>query len=135
MNRSECYRILGLQPGASNDELKAAYRRLAKTWHPDKFTGRKREQQRATERMKEINIAYETLQSGNSQTESSDEPRTQSPPRYRSAPRRPTATAPQPPQEPVYAAPPRTPYVGFCEGVGIILQVLNTMWGSNRSQR
>ena len=29
------YRVLGLEPGASDDEVKAAYRRLAKKYHPD----------------------------------------------------------------------------------------------------
>ena len=28
------YRVLGLEPGASDDEVKAAYRRLAKKYHP-----------------------------------------------------------------------------------------------------
>ena len=29
------YRVLGLEPGASDDEVKAAYRKLAKKYHPD----------------------------------------------------------------------------------------------------
>ncbi len=32
---TECYDLLGLSPGASPAELKAAYRDLAKVWHPD----------------------------------------------------------------------------------------------------
>ncbi|MEH1774825.1 MAG: DnaJ domain-containing protein [Nostoc sp.] len=31
------YDILGLKPGASADEVKQAYRQMAKTWHPDCF--------------------------------------------------------------------------------------------------
>ncbi|MBP1626111.1 MAG: heat shock protein DnaJ domain protein [Holophagaceae bacterium] len=33
------YEILELSPGASAEEIKSAYHRLAKQWHPDKFVG------------------------------------------------------------------------------------------------
>jgi len=42
---------------------KTAYRDLAKVWHPDRFTADPRLQERASEMMKRINWAYETLQS------------------------------------------------------------------------
>jgi hypothetical protein len=32
----ECYRILNVPPGASSDEIKRAYRKLAKLYHPDR---------------------------------------------------------------------------------------------------
>ncbi len=50
------YEILGVQRSASVDELKAAYRKLAKQYHPDvnKEPG-------AEERFKEINEAYAVL--------------------------------------------------------------------------
>ena len=35
MTEAEAYRILGLDPGASLDEVRAAYRRLMKRVHPD----------------------------------------------------------------------------------------------------
>lgn len=35
MNFADCYRILGLRTGASYYEIKAAYRRLAREYHPD----------------------------------------------------------------------------------------------------
>ena len=35
--RDSCLRVLGLAPGASAQEIKAAYRDLAKVWHPDRF--------------------------------------------------------------------------------------------------
>lgn len=37
------YEILEISPGASADEIKAAYHRLAKKWHPDRFTGAEKE--------------------------------------------------------------------------------------------
>ena len=51
-----CYGILGLQPGASAAEIKAAYRNLTKFYHPD------RDKSPDAEVMyREIRIAYEKL--------------------------------------------------------------------------
>ena len=61
---TECYNLLGLSPGASSAELKAAHRDLAKVWHPDRFLHDPRLQQRAQEKLKEINEAYEQLRPG-----------------------------------------------------------------------
>ncbi len=58
------YEILELEPGASPEEVKRAYRDLAKVWHPDRFPNDPRLQLRAQEKLKEINEAYEQLQSG-----------------------------------------------------------------------
>lgn len=35
MELADCYRLLGLRRGASHDEIKASYRRLARRYHPD----------------------------------------------------------------------------------------------------
>ena len=51
------YRVLGLTPDASDDEVKAAYRRLAKKYHPDLNNG----SAEAEEKMKEINAAYSQI--------------------------------------------------------------------------
>ena len=51
------YRILGVEPGASQEEIKAAYSRLAKRYHPDLNPGDKS----AEQKMKEINAAYSKL--------------------------------------------------------------------------
>lgn len=51
------YSILGVQKGASADEIKKAYRQLSKEWHPDKHKGDKA----AEQKFKEINQAYEVL--------------------------------------------------------------------------
>jgi DnaJ domain len=50
--------VLGVPPGASADEVAAAYRELAKTWHPD------RRGTAGEEKMAEINVAYELLRAG-----------------------------------------------------------------------
>ena len=58
MFRVDPFSVLGVTPAASEEELAAAYRDLAKAWHPDR-RGRAGE-----ERMAEINVAYELLRAG-----------------------------------------------------------------------
>jgi DnaJ-like protein len=53
------FAVLGVRPGASADEVAAAYRRLAKRWHPDRIGG----ERDAGRRMAEINAAYDLLRS------------------------------------------------------------------------
>jgi COMPASS component SWD3 len=55
------YKTLGLKPGASLDDVKQAYRTLAKQWHPDRFLNDPALQQEAEERFKQISEAYEVL--------------------------------------------------------------------------
>jgi curved DNA-binding protein CbpA len=57
----EYYRILEIQPNASPEEVKAAYRDQAKVWHPDRFANDPRMQLKAQERMRRINDAYARL--------------------------------------------------------------------------
>src|SRR5215217_6709356 len=56
--------MLGVKPGVSISELKAAHRDLAKVWHPDRFLHDPRLQEKAQEKLKEINEAYELVASG-----------------------------------------------------------------------
>mgnify|MGYP003294578175 CR=1 FL=1 len=51
------YEVLGLTPGASDDEIKAAYRKLAKQYHPDT----NKDDPKAQERFQEINEANAVL--------------------------------------------------------------------------
>ncbi len=55
--KRDYYEVLGLQKGASDDEIKKAYRKLAKQYHPDLHPGDKT----CEERFKEIGEAYEVL--------------------------------------------------------------------------
>lgn len=57
----EYYRTLGLTPGASARELRRAYLRLVKRWHPDQFANDFRDQIFAQDKLKEINEAYSFL--------------------------------------------------------------------------
>ena len=64
---SDPYKVLGLSPGASDEEVKTAYRKLAKKYHPDLNPGN----DRAAERMNEINAAYDQIKNPQSQQEPS----------------------------------------------------------------
>ena len=57
------YEVLGLKPGATQEEIKAAYRELVKKYHPDRYQDNPLNDL-AEEKMREINEAYETLMSG-----------------------------------------------------------------------
>ena len=57
MSKSDYYELLGAQRGASADELKKAYRKMAMKYHPDKNPGDKE----AEHKFKEINEAYDVL--------------------------------------------------------------------------
>jgi hypothetical protein len=72
---SKAYELLGVKPGVSSVELKAAHRDLAKVWHPDRFTHDPRLQEKAQEKLKEINEAYELLSSGKTPRAASPPPR------------------------------------------------------------
>ena len=61
INRS--YRILGLPPGVSQEEIKKAYRDLAQVWHPDRFAHNERLRRKAQDNLRRINEAFETLRS------------------------------------------------------------------------
>ena len=58
--RFQSYLTLGLRPDASPAEIKAAYRRLAREWHPDRQSDPRRRRQ-SEDKLREINQAYAAL--------------------------------------------------------------------------
>ncbi|KAL6615547.1 hypothetical protein ACP70R_037817 [Stipagrostis hirtigluma subsp. patula] len=55
------YAVLGVQPGASAAEIRAAYHRLAMRWHPDKIANGRVDPEEAKSRFQQIHEAYQVL--------------------------------------------------------------------------
>lgn len=60
--KRDYYEVLGLQKGASADDIKGAYRKAALKWHPDRWvSGTDAEKKTAEEKFKEASEAYSVL--------------------------------------------------------------------------
>jgi len=57
-----CYEILEIRPGSTYEEAKLAFRDMVSIWHPDKFSHNSRLKEKAEEKLKLINAAWEQLQ-------------------------------------------------------------------------
>ena len=56
------YQVLGVPRDATDEQIKAAYRQLARKYHPDNYSPTDPLAELATEKMKEINEAYDAIQ-------------------------------------------------------------------------
>ena len=60
--KRDYYEVLGVSKGASEEEIKKAYRKMAMKFHPDKVNTLGEEiKKQAEEKFKEIQKAYETI--------------------------------------------------------------------------
>ena len=55
------YEVLGVSQNATDEEIKAAYRRLVKKYHPDRFANDPEKQAAASEKLKQVNAAYDMI--------------------------------------------------------------------------
>ena len=55
------YQVLGVSPSATDEQIKTAYRELARKYHPDNYANNPLADL-AQEKMKEINEAYDQIQ-------------------------------------------------------------------------
>ncbi len=55
------YQILGVNENASEEEIKSAYRKLVKKYHPDRFANDPAQQAAAAEKLKSVNAAYDMI--------------------------------------------------------------------------
>ena len=55
------YQVLGVSPSATDEQIKSAYRELARKYHPDNYVNNPLADL-AQEKMKEINEAYDQIQ-------------------------------------------------------------------------
>lgn len=72
MNVDDSYQELGLAPGSSDAEVKAAWRRLVAQWHPDRNDSPK-----AVRKMQRINRAWEEIRRARAQSGAPQEPEPQ----------------------------------------------------------
>ena len=54
------YEVLGITPDASDEEIKKAYRRLSRKYHPDANVDNPHKEQ-AEEKFKEVQAAYQSI--------------------------------------------------------------------------
>lgn len=85
-SRCAALQVLELSPGATEKQIKNAYRILAKVWHPDRFQGDKSLKDSAESKLKDINSAYVFLTSKSQRNAGRRDPSTTA----RSASRKPT---------------------------------------------
>jgi curved DNA-binding protein CbpA len=62
MNIRRSFEILEIGADATEDEARQAYKDLVAVWHPDRFSHNPRLKKKAEEKLKEANLAFETVQ-------------------------------------------------------------------------
>ncbi|MBW2708493.1 MAG: DnaJ domain-containing protein [Deltaproteobacteria bacterium] len=62
MDIRRSFKILEIGADATEDEARQAYKDLVAVWHPDRFSHNPRLMKKAEEKLKEANLAFETVQ-------------------------------------------------------------------------
>lgn len=63
MDIEKCYEILEVNKDATQEQVRQAYKDLVNIWHPDRVSNNPRLKQKAEDKLKEINTAYEIVNS------------------------------------------------------------------------
>lgn len=66
------FEILELDQGATEADARQAYKDIVNVWHPDRFSANPRLKQKAEQKLKEVNVAYEAVKSFFQQREPSN---------------------------------------------------------------
>jgi hypothetical protein len=61
MDIRRCFEILEIDATASAEEAKQAYKDMVNIWHPDRFSQNPRLKEKAEKKLKDLNVAYETV--------------------------------------------------------------------------
>ena len=72
LGAAQYYRILDLEPGASPEEVHQGYLDMTWVWHPDRFVGHPRLQQKAHYKIQQVNEAHDKLRSYQSTTKTQE---------------------------------------------------------------
>jgi len=72
MTIQRSFEILELDPGATEDDARQAYKDIVNVWHPDRFSANPRLKEKAEQKLKEVNLAYEAIRSFFQQSEASN---------------------------------------------------------------
>ncbi len=64
------YKVLGISPNATDEEVKNAYRALARKYHPDNYSADNPLADLANEKMQQVNAAYDMIQKARARGES-----------------------------------------------------------------
>lgn len=107
MTQKDLYRILGVSPNAKPDEIRSAYRRLLRRYHPDVYRG---DPAVAAANCREVVDAYDVLIDPVARADYDSE-RFDHPPRALRTRSRSTTHAPRPPSDPPPPPPPPAPRV------------------------
>ena len=73
MSKTEAYKTLGIEVGATEQEIHQAWLDLLFVWHPDRYNGNHRLRTLMEEKTKEINEAYERIKEGRYERREEDE--------------------------------------------------------------
>ncbi len=131
MDIQRCFEILEIDPDADADEAKQAYKDLVNIWHPDRFSSNPRLQKKSEDKLKEINIAYETIH----RVLSSQKTGSPSPAQQNGSPKTPRTAPDSAPGNPTkdYKSKPQTGTSGKTEafveaGTGLMLNMFASLY-------